>query len=141
MKIPKKITHQVQPTPTSCASTCIAMLLNIDVNIVIDEFHDGFMSHNEDMSGYLKRKGLDIVELMSTNNMIMWDKVYLMTVPSLNLKGINHYIVGDSRGDLFKVYDPNKGKDGKFYYCNEDDDNPLSFRIQTWSLDYEVKNK
>ena len=46
--------------------------------------------------------------------------LYMLVVPSLNIKGGAHYIVLDYRDENYpKIYDPNKGREGKEFYCEK----------------------
>ena len=51
---------------------------------------------------------------------LVFDGVYLLCVPSLNISGVNHEIVVEMKDGICMVYDPNAGKEGKkSYTANE----------------------
>lgn len=109
---------QQQPTWNSCASTCMAMMLDLPAQQVIDEFHEDYITHKTRPYDYLRSKGLD-VRYGVIDQLFEWDTVYMVTVPSLNLLSVNHFVVMDFRDENWKIYDPNNGKEGKKYYTND----------------------
>lgn len=136
----KQITHQQQPTPTSCVSACLAMLLDIPVKDVIDEFHDKYMKADIDADDYLKAKGVKAKSCLSTHRRIEPGKVYLIAAPSLNLEASTHEIIFDFRDD-FVVLDPNMGKVGKKYYVWKagKDLGELEVDVKSYFFDFEVE--
>jgi len=107
---------QIQPTPDSCMSTCIAMLLGLSAEQVIDEFHDDYKNNNKRASSYIQEKGF-FCKCLNTEERNLWpDRLYLLVVPSLNIQGGTHSVVADTRNDMFRILDPNNGKEGRKYY-------------------------
>lgn len=111
------IKHQMQPCPVSCVTTCMAMIANIPVVEMIDRFHleyrDGELS-NGDM---LRALGIEFRDFRSSDRKsIDEDGVYLLGVPSLNIKGGMHQILIEMADGEWSVFDPNEGKEGKVYY-------------------------
>lgn len=129
------IVHQKQETHTTCGIACLAMCFNISqkeivtlaesikinvpkgispngleylINLLCD---DGKSGH-----GYIRQ----------VNEWLMFERLYIVSVPSLNLSGSSHWIViymGEApesgRGDDFnnvRIYDPQEGIEGKLYY-------------------------
>lgn len=130
-----------QPTATSCTSACLAMITGIDVHQVIAEFHDDWHSQKSDPAQYLKSKGVEfIINTNPFSTLMEWDKVYLLSVASLNIEGGLHHIVADMRGDREIILDPNNGKDGKRFYTgwSEKSDNPLAVELRAWMVDGEA---
>lgn len=139
------IKQQVQPTPITCASTCMAMILNIPVAKVIDEFHEKYYTEcNITCAEYLQSKGL-IAERMYADfspKKIDYNTVYGLIVPSLNIEGGTHMVLMevDSNGN-WSVYDPNYKKEQKKYYIPvkyEDNDNSLEVGIYSYVIEFSV---
>lgn len=130
-----------QPTADSCTSACLSMLTGIPVNEVISDFHHRWKDPNDgyDPSSYLMEKGCPfIVSRDPFNNFLVWGRVYLLTVPSLNVEGGLHHIVVDVRGEEEKVFDPNEGKEGRRYYYGWSGatiKSPLAVKLHGWIVD------
>lgn len=115
-----KIIHQQQPTSNTCASTCIAMLLNTPVEDVVKDFHDKYMRLETGVHQYLTDNGLNVECLTCEHRQAQWGNLYLLTVASLNTKGLLHYIILDVRIEgAVIIYDPNMGKNDKDYYVSD----------------------
>lgn len=154
MNIPEKITQVVQPTWNSCTSTCLAMITGRDVWEVIEDFHEDYMAGIQTEKEWLRKQGYIVEE----DVYIEPDSgIYMLQVPSINLKTLWHSIVLDSRftyNEWHKVFDPNNGKEGKCYYdglaClyyDEDDveDMPAlieqegpAYKVRSWKVEYRV---
>jgi hypothetical protein len=93
------------------------VILDRPVDEIVEEFHEGYMSGEIEVSAYLRSKGLT-VEACTCEHTLENDCIYLLSVPSKNVPGLSHYVVVDLRveGGLCRVYDPNNGKEGKKYY-------------------------
>ena len=133
------IKHQQQPTSTSCASACIAMLLNVPVEDVIKKFHDKYKAGEMNIDHYLLNHGLTIEPLLSSYWQAQWDGIYLAAVPSLNIKANLHEIIIDTRNNDVKIYDPNMGKPSKCYYVNDDKEDKTEFEYGLISYILEFK--
>ena len=107
------ITHQKQPNATTCVQTCLAMLLNEPVEKVIALAGDEGMSTLETYA-FLERCGFTWNAMLLPS--LIWDGIYIVTVPSLNLDARNHAILIETEKGMAKAYDPNNGKLGKQYY-------------------------
>lgn len=112
-----EIYPQSQLTPTSCVPACISMYTGIDQQKIIDQ-----MKEHGDSTGGLHcefrqwvRMGYLPRTLPYPDLILGYKKVFLLTVPSLNIKGGNHRILIDYQENL-KVYDPNDGIPGKLVY-------------------------
>lgn len=134
-----EIKHQQQPTATSCASACIAMLLNVPVEDVIKKFHDQYKAGEINIDHYLLNHGLTVEPLLSTYWQTQWDNVYLLAVPSLNIKANLHSIILDTRHDAVKIFDPNMGKPNKNYYVLDEKENKTEFEYGLISYVAELK--
>lgn len=121
------IEQQTQLLWDSCVSASIAMMLGINQQLVVDEFHTQYMAHEIEESDYLESKGLKFeLHYTKTNSKdLVSDRVYLLAVPSLNIKGIVHSIVAhtfiDTDGSLkWYIYDPNYGYEGREVYTGSE---------------------
>jgi len=146
-----RVNFQQQPTYNTCVSTCLAMILNVDCNEVIDEFHGKYWDYYESdrviVSSFLSKKGVEF-DYCSFEQQPDTEGIYLVTVPSLNIKGGNHNIlwVVESSGEegLFfqRILDPAAGRDDKYYYTNIDDllnSEFLATKINGYRLDLHIK--
>lgn len=125
-----KIIHQQQPTADSCASACIAMLLDAPVEKVIEKFHDKYINHEMNVHHYLLNHGLAVECLTCEHWQAQWGNLYLLTVASLHKKGVLHYIILDVRLEgVVDIYDPNMGKEGKKYYVDDNKENKTEFEV------------
>ena len=84
------LTRQVQPSPMSCAQTCIAMAMDVPVADVIKLLGDKGMTQRQLLSA-LDRFGL-------VWNRLVFDTIvhtgwYFASVPSLNVKGGMHQVL------------------------------------------------
>ena len=147
-----KIIFQQQPTPVTCVSTCIAMLLNVDVQEVISEFHQNYFEVKENkakVSDYLKSKGVDF-NICNFEDSPEKEGMYFVTVPSLNIKAGNHQIIwileaAEQEGYFYqRVLDPATGREDRFYYTNHEDllnYDPLATKVYGYSLDFHISKE
>lgn len=141
----KTLTHQQQPTKNSCVSTCLAMLLDVPAQQVVDEFHDKYYVTQEQLPHeYLAAKGISTKPGISTELSLYPGKLYLVAAASLNLEGQMHEIIVDFRDEEkpLLVLDPNMGKEGKKYYVYKPEaklqENEVN--LTCWFIDYEIEN-
>lgn len=117
------IIKQQKQQEFTCTSTCLAMILGIDQKIVIDEFHDSYYKNHDLLPWeYLGIKGLSCKKHYSHENhkTLEADRIYLLTVSSLNIEGGLHHIIAQTvyeDGEIrWYVFDPNKDYLGRHYY-------------------------
>lgn len=115
----KEIIHVTQFTDNSCVSACIAMVTGISEKEVFDEFHDAYMKGSMRLCDYLEKHSVPF-EVKTIRDHIRPDTVYLLSVPSLNIRAGMHQVVFDTRGCDNVIYDPAKGREGKYYYVYGD---------------------
>lgn len=134
------IKHQMQPTPTSCASTCIAMLLDVPAEEIIEQFHDKYKSGEMNIDQFLTSKNINVEPLLTSYWQAKWDGLYFAIVPSLNMKANLHEIIIDTRNDDVIIYDPNMGKEGKYYYVNneKEDKTELEYGLISYVLEFKI---
>lgn len=136
------IIHQMQPTDDTCASACLAMIINEPVEKVIEEFHKDFFCHETSPSEYLTQKLIRNRQLLACDLNIFAGHTYLTTVPSLNYPGLNHYILIQQRRDHYNVFDPNMGRAGKKYYIPFEGDDIVDvnqYRLRSFTTELEVR--
>ena len=118
----KELTLVTQPTHNTCTSACIAMITELPIDQVIEEFHTKYINHHITLHGYLRVKGVSTkmpVEKPSFPAPLSPGHLYILTVPSLNEEGMFHNIVVDYRwGEKPHVLDPCEGKKNHKYYDN-----------------------
>lgn len=111
------ITHQMQPCPYSCVSTCMAMIVGRPAQEVIEEMHKPYRDGDLTMRQMLERLGVEYTAFFSLDCPPLADEgVYLCTSPSLNIEGGNHQILIEVTDDGYFVFDPVYGRDGRKYY-------------------------
>lgn len=95
---------QKQPTDTTCVQTCLAMVLDVPVEDVIEEYGDKALSTIE-MLVVLRMKNIDFNWL--PQGALFVHGWYFIAVPSLNLRGGMHEILVHAGEDgIDKVLDP-----------------------------------
>ena len=135
----RPIKHQKQPTDKTCTSTCLAMILDKPVQEIVEDFHQDYLEYNFMPSQYLEACGVKVKKFYSEGNLIRAEKLYLVTVPSINTQAGLHHILVDTR-DIKnpKVYDPQEGTGNKFYVFYKTDDNPDSVELKGFVIDLEI---
>jgi hypothetical protein len=135
----KEITFQQQPTPNSCVSATLAMLLDKDVNDVIAEFHDKYMDKVVEIHDYLDDNNIEYRKCFTCQ--AQWEPgyIYKLCVPSLNILGGQHAILVDFRKD-FKLYDPNMGREGVKYYVHKFEEDLLEneYLLNSFNFEYQI---
>ena len=107
-----------QRSDNDCVLACVAMVANVSYEDAFKAF-EGYEAPYSDISlaRALLRLGLwyDIGNL----KMGIRGETYLVTVPSLNIKAVNHCIVLqlDEKG-WGKIFDPQNGRANKLFYKN-----------------------
>ena len=84
------IVPQLQPTDRTCVHTCLAMVLGVPVQQVIDRYGGQPMSDQRLMAA-LTEHGVEFDRLVFGN--LFWPGWYLAGVPSLNVEGGTHAIL------------------------------------------------
>ena len=114
-----KIKFVQQPGDFGCGIACVAMVTDRGYEeaeyLVLNKEAGMFDEQVEMLLGRLKYYG-------ETGKVSQAPPggLYMLVVPSLNIKGGSHYIVLDYRDeDAPKIYDPNKGREGKEFYCEQ----------------------
>lgn len=121
------IKPQQQPTFDTCASACLAMITGIDVQEVIDEFHADYFAGKKRPSDYLLEHGYHFRMGTDEELGLFKDRLYLLTVPSLNIEAGLHFVVADTRPSKTHIHDPARTMPGKkFYRTNFGSDEPLN---------------
>lgn len=117
----KALKLQQQPTGDTCVSACLAMILDLPVQQVIDEFHRDYCDDKITSAEYLQSKGVKVKIHPAITRKRSFKGLHLITVPSLNIEGALHQIIWDRRvgEDGPIIFDPNEGKPGKRYYVNK----------------------
>ena len=137
----ERITHQKQPTIMACVATCLAMLVKEDAIYVDAEFSKQYSKGAIDVPAYLGGFGVCCTPWLSAGiHALSDDKIYLATVPSLQLPGLFHQIVIDTRFGQVEVFDPCKGIPSKLHYeFNYNPEDPTSYPLRSFIIDYEIK--
>ena len=133
-----KLVHQ-QQTKDTCVSACLAMLLNIPLDQVVSEFHAGYMARDTEPEDFLRRHGVKVRDLLTSERGMVEGGLYILTVPSLHFPGKNHCILADAR-DGFTLLDPQQGRPGSKYYVWKKDDElqENEVNLDGYCLDFDV---
>lgn len=143
------IEHQTQIDNSTCVSTCLSMLTKIPVGVIVDTFHQDYCDEKTTVRDFLESIGLPFtkMELESTLGTVAKpDKLYLITVPSVNRTGCLHYILahivkGEEERDPPQMYlfDPAMGISGARYYvagkAQSDEQQELYGHIVEYEID------
>lgn len=118
-----EIQHQTQPTGTSCAHTCVAMVIGVPVQEILDKYGEGeeglsFPTQDRIIRDY----GFESNTFEGNN--LPPTGTFIVTVPSLNIEGGLHAIVIQMENDRWRIYDPNTGREGAKTYTTKN--------IKTW---------
>lgn len=143
------IEFQQQPTPNTCTSACLAMILGVPVQDVIDVFHGAYVDGDTDASKFLNEAGIDHEignPFMKVNTAGLW----LLCVPSLNIQAGNHNILylmipAPESGEGFfyqYLFDPAKGREDRKYYKlpQDEDNNPLAVNLYGRCVDLVIRD-
>lgn len=149
-KFVDKIQFQQQPTYNTCVSTCLAMILNCDVADLIPVFHDKYFDAPFDkrikVTDFLIERGVPFY-LCNFESFPEKAGVYLVTVPSLNIKGETHqilWIMEDSEREGYfyqRLLDPVTGREDRFFYTDIEEllnSNTLATKLSGYSLDLHI---
>lgn len=105
------ITPTQQPTPRTCAHTCLAMVTGANVDDLIARFGDRPLGFSEEASVLIEH-GIFPVKATGNHHEFAIEGVYLVSTPSLNLPGKLHMVVVEASADGYIVHDPNTGCEG-----------------------------
>ncbi len=111
----RTLVHQTQPTSDTCVHACIGMLCGIPAI----EVREKYSPHHQpilwdEVAGILKENKVESIRYAS--NWLPWNRVFMISVPSLNIAGRLHAVVIVSRDENMDIYDPNWGKKGMKSY-------------------------
>lgn len=129
-----------QPTPVTCVHACLAMVTGEDVQSLIDRFGNHGLSFDEKATVLVENK-LWPVNTTFQGHPFDTCGTYLVGTCSLNLPGQMHCVVVEADSDGYRVHDPNKGREGKDYYQDEDVMSGRLSRCEVYYLDKMVLRK
>lgn len=115
------ITHVQQPTFNSCAAACLSMLTAIPIDCLMVDFHPSYSSGMLKTKDFLRDVGIPFKYGLPEQG-FSDDKVFMVSVPSLNLVATEHYIIALCIGDDLQIFDPNFGREGRKYYTFDPED-------------------
>lgn len=97
------LVHQFQPTPWSCVHTCLAMVMGVPAEQLIEEIGYPNGLNQMDALVVLERKGIMHAATMFG---ALWQGWQMVTVPSLNIRGGMHQILVHWEAGKYTVLDP-----------------------------------
>lgn len=136
-----EIKHVQQPTSQTCAHACLAMATGLPVEYFMERFDAPELGPTEETLAFIESHILP--QATSPFAPYPYYGVYYVTTPSLNQLGRSHAIIVtfDDLGDGvagYKVYDPNKGRDGMNVYEDGDVNNGKISQSNIFYLDYKA---
>lgn len=99
----------------TCGHACISMVTGVDINTLHEQIPNAL--DDDSLIKLLVQNGV-FPQYTQYPHMFPMRGLYMMTVPSLNLLAHNHCVIVNV-GDVYKVYDPNTGREGKKFYSEE----------------------
>ncbi len=105
----------INQTGNGCVLACIAMACEVDYFDLVKKYPECEKNGTSYTRTISIIATLGIQYIMYANPIIPNNRVVMITVPSLNIKGGNHCIVISTMNDEFNVHDPANGKDKKRY--------------------------
>lgn len=109
--IVKEIKLVKQPTPWSCAHSCLAMVTGVPVQEIIDEFVlERGLTTTETLRWLVRHDIMPVPDVAAVGHFLRSGGTYLVTVPSLNFPATLHMIVIRANSDGFEIYDPSSKK-------------------------------
>lgn len=129
-KMPLQELKQTQSD--ACVATCCAMLLNRPVEEVIEEFHKDFTNYLKTTDEYLAEQGVK-VRRTEDRTTLLFNRIYMLLVPSINTPGMFHQILADTRHGKVVIYDPSRN----LRYSMEPQ-GEMERQLMSWVIDYEV---
>lgn len=132
------LNQQTQPTPNTCACTCLAMILNEPVPWVVKQFHERYYRGNTRLDTIMDGLYLEyeVPSPFCRRPMAEYAPgAYLLSVPSLRTRGGFHYILLEMAEDArqYRILDPNIGRDVPFY-TTPDDDREHAVPLVSWEV-------
>ena len=109
--VSRDLVLQSQPTADTCVHACLGMVCGIDVAEVRKRYspnHEPIFW--DEVPGILKGNGVGSIRYASC--WLPRDRVFMVSVPSLNLAGRLHAIVIVTHAETLDIYDPNQLKEG-----------------------------
>lgn len=107
-----EVKHVQQPTPRACVHACLAMVTGEDVHSLLDRFGDHGLCWHEEATVLVEHQIWPTLVPAQQPHEFPRTGVYLVTVPSLNLRGKTHRVVVEADGQGYCLHDPNAGRDG-----------------------------
>ena len=110
-----------QKTDNDCVLCCVAIIAELTYKQARNLFP---LIKDPPYSSYEMKLALTKIGFYcdySDPNHTYSNSLMTMAVPSLNFPAIHHQIVADTRTKQYKIYDPNKGVEGRKFYKEWED--------------------
>lgn len=109
--------YKNQINDKSCVHACLAMITGKSVIEIWDRFPFPLTPKHE-LTLLIESRLWPVCQQHFSNQFPMCG-LYLVSVPSLNVEGVNHRVVVSVRETDVICYDPQKGREGKKYYSSD----------------------
>lgn len=131
--------HLMQPTHDSCMATCMGMIVGLSADQAYNEFHERLYYKRDKGEWYddiLDEYKIPYSYGHPRKNTIFGDAIFILTTPSLNMKGGTHAILALStfEGNI-RILDPIRGWPLKKYYVWGEPTLPNEVELTSWSVD------
>ena len=131
-----EIKHINQKCGKSCVAACLEMITGKPQETFISKWgRKDKTIGDEEVKAALRQHGFYYIPYGL--NTLVSGRVYIITVPSLNLPRENHAIVIDFRGKICRAYDPQAGISGKLYYKGFEDISGFGNVLEILKGDYD----
>lgn len=133
---------QPQMTNDCCVSTCVAMLLEIPQQYIVETYNARYHARECNLGYILDGYGVEykadfrVIDATSIAD-IDFNCIAFLTVPSLNYPGGHHQILAewDSEDMLWRIYDPQKGTGYKYYEGATREEDPNCYPMKSYAID------
>lgn len=128
------VTHVQQPSDVTCVHSCLSMITGIPVADLVERFGNRGLAVDSKFT-VLVEHGIWPVNTTFQSHPFDFCGVYIVGTCSLNRPGDMHCVVVEADGDGYRVHDPNKGREGKDWYRDEDVMSGRLSRCEVYYLD------
>lgn len=129
---------QQQPTNNTCMCACLAMVLGLPVEQIVEEWHQRFFdveTTGDWFDDALDFYGVEYSYPKRGDNIVPWQSLTFAVVPSLNIQGTLHQILIHTSATDCTIYDPNNGREGKKYYVLGEPKSDDEFKLTSFTTE------
>ena len=129
-----------QTLDNNCVSACFAMVFDLPIDFVTHAFHEAYQDGDVEIYDFLDCMDIPYRRCLADERDAGRSCVYLAGVPSINIQASSHLIVVQIiDDDLWYIYDPAQGREGKKHYIAGGQPEENQVKISHWAPLYEIK--